>query len=548
MQVSNRLEEELSPYLRQHAHNPVDWYPWGEEALERARTAQRPILLSIGYSACHWCHVMAPESFEDPAIASLMNDNFVNVKVDREERPDVDAVYMSAVQALTGSGGWPLTVFLTPEGEPFYGGTYFPPSDRGGTPSFRRVLTSLAQAWRDRREEVTSSAAQISEHLKSLETTFGADAGPVADVPALLAQALATLSASEDAAGGFGGAPKFPPHAALALLLDSDDQAAIAMAERTLDAMASGGLHDHLGGGFFRYGVDRHWRLPHFEKMLYDNAQLLSAYSRAALVTADGSRHRQVAGRIIEWLEREMMVPASTDSQADAPWLAAADETAYFTALDADSEGEEGRFYAWTEPEFLAVVTAAEERLAHDAAPGSLSPAQVAALAATHYGVTAAGTFEGGNVLYIARSAPELAHELGVPSEEVGRALARANAALFAHRAARVRPATDDKVVTSLNGLLLSALSDAGRLLGVAPALANAKRLATFLRRHQWQRGRLLHVWRQGEARVEGLLEDYAFLGLGLLAYHRATFDTWALTWAFDLADQCQSRFADRAG
>jgi len=535
--------------LRQHAHNPVEWYPWGEEALALARSARRPILLSIGYAACHWCHVMARESFENPAIAAVMNENFVNIKVDREERPDVDTVYMSAVQAMTGSGGWPLTVFLTPDGEPFYGGTYFPPVDRGATPSFGRVLTSLAQAWRERGDEVADSAARLTEHLKGLETTYGAADGSVVDVPGLLVDAIRALAAAEDDAGGFGGAPKFPPHAALALLLASGVPAATAMAERTLDAMAAGGVHDHLGGGFFRYSVDSRWRLPHFEKMLYDNAQLLSAYVNAAAVVSDGTRYRLVATRIIAWLERELAVSASTGGVVEGGWHPASDETAFYSATDADSEGEEGRFYAWTEAEFKAVVSAAEERCpAPPVAPGAPTPAEVATLAARHFGVTAAGAFEAGNVLYVATPAADLALELGVASGVVAAALSRATAALFEHRTTRVRPATDDKVVTSMNGLLLAALSDAGRLLGDEKALDLARRLATFVHRRLWRDNRLFHLWRAGEVRVEGLLEDYAYVGLGLLAYYRATFEPWALTWAFDLADQCEARFADVAG
>jgi uncharacterized protein YyaL (SSP411 family) len=411
------------------------------------------------------------------------------------------------------------------------------------------VLTSLASAWRERSDEVAASAATLTAHLEGLERTLGSDGQPGLDVPRLLAETIAALAGAEDEAGGFGGAPKFPPHAALALLLASGAPAATAMAQRTLDAMAAGGLHDHLGGGFFRYSVDRHWRLPHFEKMLSDNAQLLRAYATAARLSSDGVRHRLVASRIIDWLERELAVTTKTLGGHGHAWQPADDEVAFFTATDADSEGEEGRFYAWSESEFRAVITAAEEQSA-DAAQGApaataLTPDAVAELAARRFGVTAAGTFEGGNVPYVAKTAAELARERQLPVDTVEDALRRAGAALFDHRAARVRPATDDKVVTSTNALALAALADAGRLLGDERALTIARQLATFLRRHLWRDGRLYHVWREGEARVEGLLEDYAYTGLGLMALYRATFEPWALTWAFELADQCQARFAD---
>ena len=515
---ANRLATELSPYLRQHADNPVDWYPWGEEAFAKARAEQRPVLLSIGYAACHWCHVMARESFEDPDVADVMNRHYVNVKVDREERPDVDAVYMSAVQAMTGGGGWPLTVFLTPAGEPFYGGTYFPTTDRGGLPSFTRVLTSLARAWSERRGEVEGSAAELKRYLSGLGATLGAD-DDAAPVPDLTALAVNALIAAEDDAGGLGDAPKFPPHAALHLLLTNDDAAGKAVATRTLDAMAVGGIHDHLGGGFFRYSVDRHWRLPHFEKMLSDNAQLLRSYSQAHAWSGDG--YPRVVDGIVTWLEREL---ATTGADG---------EVAFFSALDADSEGEEGRFYAWSQSEFLAAVPE-ESRV-----PAGRD------LAAQHYGVTAAGTFDGGNVLRIARSATDLAAAHALSVEEVQRALQRATDALFDHRAARARPAIDDKVIASMNGLALAGLSDAWRLLGHERAAELASGVARFLKRHLWRDGRLLHVWRDGEARVEGLLEDYAYVGLGLLAYYRASFEPWALKWAFELADACEARFSD---
>lgn len=536
---TNRLATELSPYLRQHATNPVDWYPWGHEAFARAREQHKPVLLSIGYASCHWCHVMAHESFEDPAVAAVMNEHFVNVKVDREERPDVDAVYMSAVQAMTGSGGWPLTVFLTPDGEPFYGGTYFPPTDRGGMPSFGRVLGSLARAWQERRDEVEGSAGELRRYLEGLGRTLGDGAGASAADTDLAVQAVEALVAAEDTAGGFGSAPKFPPHAALRLLLTVDDPAGGAAARRTLDAMAAGGIHDHLGGGFFRYSVDRDWRLPHFEKMLSDNAQLLSAYALAYAGPAgderERDRYRRVVTGIVAWLERELATTSGTDG---------ADEVAFFSALDADSEGEEGRFYAWTEAELAQAV----DTWARDAALHGVTPEHVVSLVARHYGVTAAGTFEGGAVLREARSTTDLARDDGLAEDIVEGAVHGASGALFEHRSTRQRPATDDKVVTSMNGLLMRGLADVGRLMDDRRATELAGRIARFLRRNLWRDGRLLHVWRAGDARVEGLLEDYAYLGLGLLAYYRASFEPWALEWAFELADACAARFADPDG
>jgi len=517
---SNALARELSPYLRQHAHNPVAWLPWGDAAFAAARAEDKPVLLSIGYASCHWCHVMAHESFEDPQIAALMNDAFVNVKVDREERPDVDAIYMRAVQAMTGSGGWPLTVVLTPEGKPFYGGTYFPPHERHGLPSFRLVLSALAAAWRERRAEVLASAEEISTHLARAEGSFAGPAVAVrlaaaprhdgAETDELIAGALTQLLAAEDPThGGFGAVPKFPPHASLRFLLSLPQAQALALADRTLAAMAQGGIHDHLGGGFFRYSVDRAWQVPHFEKMLYDNAQLLGAFARAYARTGRQS-HRQAARGIVTWLERELSVTAAAGSAA------------FFSSLDADSDGEEGKFYAWSQAEFLAAAGADAE------------------MARRHYGVGEVGAFEGANVLRVA--SPEAAQDAaGQPAAW----LERANRKLFEARARRPRPATDDKVLSSWNGLVMAALAEAGTAIGSPAWLELGLRNASFLRENLWQGGRLLHLWRAGETKVEGLLEDYAYLGLGLLALYRATFEPWLLAWAFELADAVTDRFAD---
>ena len=515
---ANRLASEPSPYLRQHATNPVDWYPWGEEALARARAEDKPVLLSIGYASCHWCHVMAHESFEDPEVARIMNDGFVCVKVDREERPDVDAVYMTAVQAMTGSGGWPLTVALTPDGEPFFGGTYFPPHDRHGLPSFRRVLAGLLAAWRGRRDEVRANAAELRNALERMAAPFPAQDHAGVPPDALAAEAIARLARQEDTRhGGFGDAPKFPPHAPLRFLLERPEAEALALAERTLDAMAAGGVHDQLGGGFFRYAVDAGWRVPHFEKMLYDNALLLRAYALAYARTGS-QRHARTARAIAAWARREMMLPAS------------AGEVAFFSSLDADSDGGEGRFYLWSEGELRAALPEADARWA----------AQV-------FGIAAPGAVEGADVPHLA-TPPELVADGQGPTAEAARErLADVRARLLAAREKRPRPATDDKVLTSWNGLMLAGLADAGRWLHDDAMVELARANAAFLRAHVWQDGRLLHMWKDGEARVEGLVEDYAYLGLGLLALHRATLDEAPLAWALTLAEAVRERFHDDA-
>ena len=512
----NRLADSLSPYLLQHAANPVAWHPWGDEALAAATERNVPVLLSVGYAACHWCHVMAHESFEDEQIAALMNENFVNVKVDREERPDIDAIYMNAVQLMTGAGGWPLTVFLTPTGEPFYGGTYIPPHDRHGMPGFPRVLAAITEAWTERREQVTASAAELTEGIRRLSVTFAATAGE-RDSAQLVESAVSSLLAAEDSPyGGFGQAPKFPPHAALQFLLSVPDQRAAPLAVRTLDAMASGGIFDQLAGGFFRYSVDRHWHVPHFEKMLYDNAQLLRSYARAYQVTSD-ERHREVAYRIIDWLRAELMVTDGAGARA------------FISALDADSEGEEGRYYAWSGTEFRSVI---------EAAGGD------AELAAAHFGISQGGDFEGGNVLRIARTASELAAERGVEQAVIAEALSHAVTALSAARTKRVRPAADDKVLSSWNGLLITALAEAGTTFDDPDLISLAGDIARFVTANLWREGQLLHVWRGGDARVGGLLEDHAFFGLGLVAYYRASLEPWALRAALELADEIERGFA----
>jgi len=527
--MANRLAGAKSPYLLQHADNPVDWYPWGEEAFETARSRDLPVLLSIGYASCHWCHVMAHESFEDEAVAQLMNERFVCVKVDREERPDVDAIYMNAVQAMTGGGGWPLTVVVTPDAEPFFGGTYFPPEDRWGQPAFRRVLEGVSRAWRERRQEVALAAGRIGEQLRVLEAPYPtADAaGGAPDVEALGAGTVAALiERFDEQHGGFGGAPKFPPHGALRLLLARPEPEAGRMAARTLERMAAGGIHDHLGGGFARYSVDAEWHVPHFEKMLYDNGQLLSRYAEGYARSGE-PRYAEVAHGIVSWLAREMAAPGG----------------GLYSSLDADSDGGEGRYYTWSA---LEVERASIDHVAGAAVPGAA--AEDAALFERVYGVTTPGAFEGRNVLRRVEDPRDAARALGLDPADAEARLARTRSALRADRDRRPRPALDDKVLASWNGLALAGLADAARLLNDPEALQLAEGVVAFARAELWREGRLLHAYRAGEAHIEGLLEDYAYLGLGLLALHRVTLDPELLAWALALADVIGSDFEDEAG
>ncbi len=503
----NRLAFETSPYLLQHADNPVDWFPWGDEAFAAARSQDKPILLSVGYSACHWCHVMAHESFEDPDIAALMNEHFVCVKVDREERPDVDAVYMSAVQATTGAGGWPMTVALTPAGKPFFGGTYYPPEDRLGHPGFRRVLTSLADAWTTRRGEVDEAAESLTGQLAAVQLPAG-EGELDGD---LSAQALATLSGTFDGAhGGFGGAPKFPPHTGLEFLLLRPEPRALEMTTFTLDKMAQGGLYDQLGSGFARYSVDARWLVPHFEKMLYDNAQLVSRYAEAYART-----HKPLYKGIVEdtltFVQRELGSP----------------EGGFYSALDADSEGEEGKFYVWRADEL-------DELLGDDTE-----------LVKAHFGVTPAGNFEGHSILHVAQPVEASAAQFSLPQAEVVERLERAKKVLFEARRPRVRPGLDDKILCSWNGLMLGALADAGRVLERDDHLDRARETARFMRRVFYQNGRLRHTYKAGEAKVEGMLEDYTLFGLGLMALYRATLEGEWLLLALDLAETVVAEFHD---
>lgn len=517
---TNRLARETSPYLLQHAHNPVDWYPWGPEALEAARARNRPILLSVGYSACHWCHVMERESFENEEIAQIMNRHFINIKVDREERPDLDAIYMSAVQLLTGQGGWPMTVFLTPEGKPFYGGTYFPPDDRYGHAGFRRVLAAIADAWENRRIELQQQGEQILAHLQQ-GSDFTRTLSDSLLTPEILDRAFQALAASFDGHnGGFGGAPKFPQPANLDFLLryhaHSGRQEPREMAEKTLQRMAVGGIYDQLGGGFHRYSTDAHWLVPHFEKMLYDNAQLVQIYVRAYQITGK-SFYRGVAEETLEYVLREMTGP----------------EGRFYSAQDADSEGVEGKFFVWSLEEVRQVLGE-----------------QDAALFASFFDITPQGNWEGHNILHVVKDASEVAAAAGMPLAEAGARLDSARARLFQAREKRIKPGLDDKSLTAWNGLMLAAFAEAGAVLErddfVRAAIRNAEWvLEKMTFRDPDGRMRLYRTHREGESRLNGYLEDYSFYAEGLLRLYEATFDRRWLQAARSLADAMRACFQD---
>ncbi len=494
--MPNRLAQETSPYLLQHRDNPVDWYPWGSEALTRAGEEDRPILLSVGYSACHWCHVMERESFEDSETAAYMNEHFVCVKVDREERPDLDAIYMEAVQAISGHGGWPMTVFLDPDGVPFYGGTYFPPEEGRGMPSFRMVMEAVVDAFATKRDELGERAPQMRERLQAIGTV---EPDPDSPDDRLLEQAVeGLLAAADPRRGGFGGAPKFPPASALELLLA---RSATEPVERTLDAMLAGGIYDQLGGGFSRYSVDAAWLVPHFEKMLYDNALLAGAYLHGWQALGH-ERYRRACEETLDWMLREMRGP----------------EGGFHSALDADSEGEEGRFYVWTQAEMREVLGSAAD------------------LILDFYGVTEQGNFEGRNVLSI----PE---GVNAPQPE---GLAEAREALLEARARRARPGLDDKRLASWNALAISALAEAGAVLGRDDYLVAARSCAEFvLTSMRDPDGRLLRTYRDGGARLNAYLEDHAFGLEALLTLYESTFEQRWFVAAQTLADTMIERFGD---
>jgi uncharacterized protein YyaL (SSP411 family) len=511
--VANRLANETSPYLLQHKDNPVDWYPWGEEALKRAQEEDKPILLSVGYSACHWCHVMERESFEDEPTARIMNEHFVNIKVDREERPDIDSIYMSAVQALTRHGGWPMTVFLTPDGAPFYGGTYFPPAPRGGLPSFQQVLISLANAYENRRDEVLKSAQSVREYLQA--ATGAAMPKAAVGVELLDRAAQSLISQLDRRFGGFGGAPKFPQAMNLEVLLRhyhrTEDLGALSGVEDTLRAMANGGIYDQLGGGFARYSVDEFWLVPHFEKMLYDNALLSRLYLEAYQATGDAF-YRRIAEETLDYVLRDMTSP----------------EGGFYSAEDADSEGEEGKFYVWT-PEEIEDALGPED----------------AKLAMRFWDVTGRGNFEGKNILYVPRPPEAVAAEFGLSSEELWDRIVEIRAQLFAEREKRVRPGRDEKVLSAWNGLMLRSFALAARVLGREDYREAAEKNAAFMLEKLRVDGRLRRSYKDGQARLGGYLEDYAMVADGLVALYEATFEVRWLVEADNLCDVISELFWD---
>jgi uncharacterized protein len=513
--MPNRLARETSPYLLQHAENPVDWFPWGEEAFERARAEDRPVLLSIGYSACHWCHVMERESFEDEGTARVMNDLYINVKVDREERPDVDSIYMTAVQSLTGHGGWPMTVFLTPAGEPFYGGTYFPPEPRHGMPSFRQLLVAVHDAYRKRRDEITESAGGLRAALE--RSTRVQDPADTLDASILDAAIVGIARAYEPRHGGFGTAPKFPQPMAIEALLRhhvrTGEARALEMAVGTLRSMARGGMYDQVGGGFHRYSVDDRWLVPHFEKMLYDNALLARVYLHAWQITGDDEL-RRVVTEVLDYVRREMTSP----------------EGGFYSAQDADSEGVEGKFYVWTPDEVDSILGAEDGPLFR-----------------RFYDITAAGNFEGHSIPNVERDPAAVAAEDGVEPGRLEEVLDRGRAALYEARARRTWPARDDKVLTSWNAMMIQAFAEAARVLGRDEDREAAVRAAEFVLAELQRDGRLLRSWRDGVVRIDAFLEDHTLLADALLSLYETTFDPRWVVEARALADRAIERFFDEA-
>lgn len=517
--MPNHLINETSPYLLQHAHNPVDWHPWGEEALSKARVEDKPIFLSIGYAACHWCHVMAHESFEDPETAALMNANFVNIKVDREERPDIDSIYMQATIAMTSSGGWPMSVFLTPDLKPFYAGTYFPPVRRFNLPSLKDVLSKLADAWKNDRNEVENIGKKVGEHIRIQSKS---EIGDMLTSEHFRAIANAIQSSYDWGYGGWGDAPKFPQAMAIEFLLHHSvadkTEDYTKLIKHCLNAMSRGGMYDVVGGGFARYSTDNLWKIPHFEKMLYDNALLTRAYLHAWQVTKE-PLYKRIVEETLNFISREM-----THEQGG-----------FYSSLDADSEGEEGRFYVWTLDEIRAVLQNDSEFF--EAA----------------YGITPQGNWEGRTVLQRALDDASLAARFKLDLETVSSKLAKSHAKLLSARASRLRPATDDKILTAWNGLMLASIAEAARVLADENSKANiylnlATRNAEFLLSHLRPDGKLRRAWRNGKTTQEVFLEDYAALILGLLELYQTDFDPKWFAAAKKLADEMIERFGDTEG
>ncbi|MCH8310513.1 MAG: thioredoxin domain-containing protein [Chloroflexi bacterium] len=511
--MSNRLIHETSPYLLQHANNPVDWFPWGDEAFREARERGVPILLSVGYSSCHWCHVMERESFENEETAALMNEKYVSIKVDREERPDVDSIYMAAVQAMSGHGGWPMTVFLTPEGEPFYGGTYFPPDDRGGLPSFRKVLQAISNEYVNNKSEVNRITSQLVQRLKQMSASVRS-LDPLTD--SIFDQAFTTIvSQFDDQHGGIGLQPKFPQPMTYEFLLRyyarTGNSDALEMVEITLDQMARGGIYDQLGGGFHRYSTDTFWLVPHFEKMLYDNALLVKLYLHAYQVTGDES-YRKVVEETLEYVRREMTSP----------------EGGFYSAQDADSEGVEGKFFVWR-PEQIEKLLGKER----------------GELVNLHYGVTNTGNFEGRTILHVPGSIQQTAAHFGISEDEARKILDESRGILLEERVQRVAPMRDDKTLTVWNGLMLRAYAEAGAVLNRPDYVAVAQKSAEFLLRELREGNRVLRTHKDGRSKLKGYLDDYACLIDGLIALHEADLDPAWLAHADTLAQSMIDLFWD---
>lgn len=515
--MPNRLINATSPYLLQHADNPVDWWEWGPEALARAKSENKPIFLSVGYAACHWCHVMAHESFEDPSIADVLNKNFVAIKVDREERPDVDAIYMDALVAMTGGGGWPMSMFLTPDGEPFYGGTYFPSVERYGMPSFRRVLQSIIHSWQEQPEQVRRSATSMRQHL-------GASAALTPQSGEITAQLLdaafdAAVRLYDDEEGGFGSRPKFPQAMLLEFLLRqharTNDPAPLAMVEHTLRKMANGGIYDHLGGGFHRYSTDDHWLTPHFEKMLYDNALLARVYLHAWQLTGKDFYHR-IVEETLDYVLREMTHP----------------EGGFFSTQDADSEGEEGKFFVWTPEEIIALLGEAEGEIFN-----------------RYFGVTESGNFEGKSILHVTEDMTAIAQRTDARPEYVqslADVLNRNRQRLFEAREQRVKPARDEKILAAWNGLMMQTLAEAGAAMNRPDYLEAARRNARFiLSEMRQENGRLYRSWKDGRSHFNAYLEDYADVAQGLITLYQASFESQWLFAAENLIDMINRHFWD---
>ena len=507
----NRLAGETSPYLLQHAHNPVDWYPWGEEALGRARREDKPILLSVGYSACHWCHVMERECFENEGIARLMNEHFVCIKVDREERPDIDHVYMEAVQAMTGGGGWPMTVFLTPTGEPFYGGTYFPPEDRHGLPGFPRVLVAVSEAYRARRSQVADVARDL---VSRLEQSLTVDSGAKALTADVLADAFRALETSfDDENGGFGPGPKFPQAPVLEFLLHyhhrTGEARALRMVELTLDKMAAGGIYDHVGGGFHRYATDARWMIPHFEKMLYDNALLSRLYVHAYQVTGKAA-YRRIAEDTLDYVLREMTAPAG----------------GFYSSQDADVDGAEGQYYLWTRGDITEVL--GEDK-------GSL--------VSRYFGIGSGVDLEGSSILHVPADSARFAAETGLGLPDIETLIAHSRAKMLEARGRRPKPPRDDKILASWNGLMLQALAEASGVFGREDYRRAAVVNASFMVGEMIKGGVLMHSYKDGVSGIPGYLDDYASVIRGLVGLHENTLEPKWLQVAADLADAMVCRF-----